>query len=184
MIRHHKKKNMRKLVLFTIVTTFLGFSASAQYDQGQSDINAGVGFITLGIEGEGSLPLGLSYDYMILDEISVGLGFNYLNSEVKLFGEPLYDVTYINIALRGLYHFDILDPLDTYGGVVLGYTSASYGNFVDDDAENLYSSIDLSAIYYGIVGGIRYRFLNDQFGVFLEAGYAISPITIGLNASF
>lgn len=172
---------MKRVLLALAIVT--GLLANAQYEQGQSDINLGFGFLSLGIDGEGSFPLGVSYDYMIKDDISLGLGFNYLTSEFKYLGVPVYDITYMNFGIRGLYHFDILDPLDTYGGVVLGYTSGSI-DYADETAAALFGGITASTVYYGLVGGIRYRFLNDQFGLFLEAGYAISPLTFGLNASF
>lgn len=174
---------MKKVLLSTVALMIFGLAANAQYEQGQSDINLGVGFITLGLDGEGGFPLSLSYDYMVTDDVSVGLGFGYVGTEVELLGEPVYDITYLNFALRGLYHFDFLDPLDTYAGVVLGYTSGSI-EFADDEFSDLFGALNVSSIYYGVVGGIRYRFLNDQFGVFAEVGYALSPITIGLNASF
>ena len=172
-----------KKILSLVTILFFAFQANAQYEQGQSDINIGVGFLTLGLDGDGGFPIGVSYDYMLTDEFSLGLGAGFVSSSVDLIdGTKAYDVTYLNFAVRGLYHIDLLDPLDTYGGVVLGYTSGSI-SYADGFDNSFFQDLSVSSVYYGFILGTRYRF-TDNIGAFAEIGYALSPVTIGLNVMF
>jgi hypothetical protein len=90
-----------------------------------------------------------------------------------------YGWKYTNIVIggRGAFHYPVVDKLDTYAGIILGYNiviSREFGSHGGYD----YSPDRGSIAYSGFVGA-RYYF-SDQFAGFAELGYGIAWLTIGL----
>lgn len=80
-------------------------------------------------------------------------------------------------GLRGYFHYEIIEELDTYGGIMAGYNFISNKEF----GTSLFPSSPLnSRPAYGIFAGARY-YLNDQFGIMAEAGYGTSFLIIGIT---
>ena len=165
---------------------FISFSAKAQYEAGQSDINLGVGFVTFGLNGDGALPISLSYEYGLNDNVSVGAFAGYASAEEEFAGygaNYTWTYSYLIIGARGAYHKELVDGVDTYLGILLGYNVAS-ATFDGDDALKPYiTEPSIGGLAYGVYAGGRYHF-TDNFGAFLELGYGISAVNIGLTMKF
>lgn len=172
---------MKKL-LYSLGTTLclalVSTPVSAQYAQGQSDINLGVGFVS-----SFGLPISVSYDYAYSDKISIGGIFSYASSSEDFgFGGFAYswNYTYMIVGARGMYHFDFVDNMDTYAGVLLGYNIASAKFDGDPALEALVTEPSVGGLAWGITAGARYHF-TDNLGAFAELGYGVSVINVGLT---
>ena len=78
------------------------------------------------------------------------------------------------VAARGTYHFDALntEKYDVYIGALAGLISHNYrDDLVDINSTNIDPA-------FGFFGGGRYHF-SKGFGVFGEAGYGMSWLTVG-----
>ena len=163
------------------VLFFAGRNASAQaeIDKGNVLINAGIG---LGYYYAGGVPLIFSAEWAINDAISIGpyLGYTSYTYKWGYAGfNGRYKYTFIDIGVRGSYHFTKhlnlnTDKLDLYGGVFLGYVASSYSG--DGDFDDNYPG----TVRAGLFGGARYYF-TDAFAVNGELGYGIAPLTIGVT---
>ncbi|MBI3719603.1 MAG: outer membrane beta-barrel protein [Sphingobacteriales bacterium] len=169
------------------------FGQNSQFKKGQIDINAGIGFITplFAISGYDvktkTPPISVTADYGITEELSVGLyvatakdnvyGTLYdLNTGNSFYGKQS-TVSHFLIGGRLLYHFELNPKFDTYGGGMLGYNS------VKEKAEpniQLIGETDTKGFTYTLLVGGRYRFA-EHIGGFLELGYGVTVINLGLN---
>jgi len=88
----------------------------------------------------------------------------------------------IGIGVRGMYHFNFLEALDTYAGLTVGYviqsakvkTSGAPGNHSARAAGNF--------VLWGLNIGGRYYF-NELIGAYVELGYN-SLQFLGIGATF
>jgi len=174
---------MRKIT--TTLALLIAFAMStnlmAQHEEGQSNINLGIGFVTFGLNGESTLPpVSISYEYGINDKVSIGGYLGYTSSESDLI---FYKATfsYLVVGARGSYHFEIIDNFDTYAGVMLGYNNASIS--YDPDLPAGIPEPEAGGITYGGFIGGRYHF-TDNIGAFLELGYGVSAVNLGLAFKF
>ncbi|WP_338793546.1 outer membrane beta-barrel protein [Bernardetia sp. Wsw4-3y2] len=173
---------MKKLIVFLIVCFSFSFTlstAQAQYEQGQIDANLGVGFLST-FYGSGLSqsipPIGLSVDYGVTDNISVGGYAAYASTKFDTFDDWRY--TYTIIGVRGAYHFDLgHEKIDTYGGALLGY------NIISFSGDDYFQGTAASAAAFSVFLGGRYRF-TENLGAFAELGYGISVLQLGLNVKF
>ncbi len=167
-------------ILFASAMLF-SFTSNAQHDEGQSNINIGIGFAAFGLSGDATVPpISGSYEYGINDNISVGAFVGYTASEQDLiFAKATY--SYLVFGARGSYHKELIDDVDTYAGIMVAYNSVGFD--IDDPAfENLFDT-DLSGIVPGVYLGARYHF-TDNLGAFLELGYGVSAVNLGLTVRF
>ncbi|UHG90523.1 hypothetical protein [Spirosoma oryzicola] len=145
-------------------------------------INAGIG---LGAYTAGGIPIGLSVEKTIQNNISVGGSIDYARYGYNTGGYS-WHYTFIYAGARGSYHLGELlntgnDKFDPYAGVSLGFRHASYKDTYGyvGDYYNPYSS----GLYLGIHLGARYMF-SEKFGGFAEVGYGVSALRLGLSAKF
>jgi len=176
------------LILTTIALVFLtSQTAKAQdFEKGTNVINAGFGFGgAYDFGGFGStfaLGLNASYERGIWEVggpgvISLG---GYL-------GTAAYDldygfgnddtVRYTSIGVRGAYHFNFIEVenLDVYAGAMISVDIVSYDNDNFDDLDGGPSG--------SVYAGARWYF-TDTFGVFAEAGYGVSYLSLGAAFRF
>lgn len=161
-----------------MLTSFSGFS---QHEEGQSNINLGIGFAAFGLTGDATVPpVSASYGYGINDNISVGAFVGYTASEQDLiFAKATY--SYLVFGARAAYHKEFIDDVDTYAGIMVAYNSVGFD--IDDEAfENLFDT-DLSGVVPGFYLGARYHF-TDNLGAFMELGYGVSAVNLGLTFKF
>lgn len=171
-------KNLVYSLGATLCLVLSGIHASAQYAQGQGDINLGIGFVS-----NYGLPISVSYDYGITDNISIGGIFSYASTSEDLgFGGMAYSwkYTYMIVGARGMYHFELMDNMDTYAGLLLGYNIASAEFDGDPALEAIVGNPSIGGVAWGLTAGTRYHF-TEKFGAFAELGYGVSVINLGLT---
>lgn len=174
--------------LFLIAFTQLNAQV---YTKGQQDLHLGVG---LGSTFYGSgyrtvlPPLNVSYEKGITENIGVGAYAGYASSRYNYNGFNNYDYhwtyNYIILGARGAYHYDLFKnpKLDTYGGLMLGFTIAK-AKFHSNDPlydESLYSSPGSGGLTWSGFLGARYQF-KENLGAYAELGYGVSVLNLGLR---
>jgi len=172
---------MKKLLMFSLISIFaIGISTqktqAQSYEQGSKVANLGIG-----LGGGYGMPISLSVDYGWKEKISLGgiVGFSTTTENLGFFD---VSYTYIMVAARGAYHFDLgVDKLDPYAGVLLGYNNASVG--FEPDPGPPFNNISAGGAIYGGFLGARYG-LTDKIGAFGEVGYGMGSLTLGLTYKF
>ncbi len=102
---------------------------------------------------------GTKYDYM-------GWGYKYSN---------------IIIGPRGYLHYNFLDKLDTYTGLLIGYNIVKATEFGTATGWS-YDASSSRPIWAWFAGG-RY-FFNDNFAGMVELGYGIAYLNVGVALKF
>lgn len=183
--------------LFAIAIAIL-FSCSVLQAQ-ESEFNLGDKVLSLGIGIGNTLytgssyysmgvpPISFSYEQAIVDDVLengvIGIvgSIGYTSYRYRYtFSTYDYGWNYSNIyfGVGGSFHYPLLDKLDTYAALMLGYNIASakeVGDIPGDD----FSSTAGGFRFAGFVGA-RYYF-NDQFAAFAQVGYGIAYLTFGVS---
>ncbi|MFY0600421.1 MAG: outer membrane beta-barrel protein [Cyclobacteriaceae bacterium] len=171
---------MKKILMILTMVAISGL-ATAQHSAGDMNLNLGIGLGNNLVVGDQALPpIGVSFEYGIKDEISVGGYLGYTSSDFASgFGDWTY--SYTIIGARGSYHHDLLGnkKIDTYGGLMLGYyiVSVDFGN------TGITTGGETNSFAYAAYIGGRYAF-TDNLGAFAELGYGIALLQIGANLKF
>ena len=178
--------------LFLVVLLAFGLlSANAQVvAKGDKVLNLGVGLGTALYTGSGYTgtvpPISGSLEVVIKDDLfdgkgAIGVGgyLGYASYKWKYSGYD-YGWKYSNVIIgpRGYLHYNLLDKLDTYAGLMIGYnivSSSSYGSYAYGGN---YSASAGGVIFSGFVGA-RY-FFNDKIAGFLELGSGIAYANLGV----
>ncbi|MBK6347236.1 MAG: hypothetical protein IPF68_15140 [Bacteroidales bacterium] len=102
--------------------------------------------------------------------------------EIPWFGDEYYvKYTYIVIGARGTFHYPLVDKLDTYGGVMLGYTIVSNStNLPSTFGTYSYTANSFTPSFF--VGG-RYYF-TDNFAAMAELSYGVALLNLGVALKF
>jgi len=142
------------------------------------------------------IPLQLSYEYAIDDNLGFGAIVGYASSyrtfpfivyyprALPLKASITWQYYYIPIGIRGCYHFLEKNKfLDLYGGVmfddvITGANFESTDNVTQSQAG--VKNPGKSGLTFGVYVGARCM-LSNRFGVFAEAGYSISYFTLGVT---
>lgn len=163
-----------------------GLNAQSEYEEGQIDVNLGVGLIpTFGL-GDVGLPLSVSVDYGFREEVGpgdVGIG-GYIGYSGSTDNDPNFgDVTrtYVIVGVRGTYHIDLIEGVDTYAGLLAAFNVATVS--VENNPAGFNIPSAGGGAGYSLFAGGRYYF-TDNLGVFAEVGYGISIINGGLSVKF
>jgi hypothetical protein len=179
-------KKLGTVVGMVCAFALLSLNANAQVEEGQIDMNLGIGLLTFGATGDvGVPPVSFSLDYALKDNITVGgfLGYYSSSQEFPSFGGTyVFNYSYTIVAARGTYHYPLVDNLDTYGSVLLGYTVGSSSIEEPAGANPAFTpaAASVGGVAYGFSVGARYHF-TDNIGAFAEVGYGISLLNIGLT---
>lgn len=173
-------KKFLSFILISLLTAGIS-TANAQYEKGQVDLNIGAGIGATFGAGTGTLPpLSLGLDFGLNDNISLGAYVGYYGTEQEIPGGK-WSYSYLIVGGRGAYHFDLVDKLDTYAGVMLGYNIASVE--WDGAAGGGLVTPSVGGVAYSGFAGARYHFGNT-FGLFGEVGYGIAYLTAGIAFKF
>lgn len=162
---------MKKILLFAFAMICMVTTSSAQtFDSETQIISAG-----LGVSSDyGGIPVYVSYENGIKDfnDVShIGIG------GMMGFGtDKVMDVkwNYFVIAALANYHYTGVAKCDFYGGVKLGYETASV------KADEKYSDGD---IFFAAQVGARYYF-SDSWAINAELGYGLAVLGIGATYKF
>jgi len=183
---------MRKL-LFLLALSTMGFQSHAQESTFHANdlvFNAGIGFGTSLYSGRfySSVlpPVSLSGEYgvqedFIVEDLTLGVGgyLGFASSEYRTrFGNNEYGwrYNYTVIGLRGALHYPLVDKLDTYGGVMLGYNIFSSKSFGSAPTDFSPASGGLGLSMY--LGG-RYYFSDNLAGM-AEIGWGVAYLNLGV----
>ncbi|HBL76922.1 MAG: hypothetical protein A2W90_00855 [Bacteroidetes bacterium GWF2_42_66] len=179
---------MRKLTLIIAAIAFFSVSSNAQemFEKGTQLFKLGVGLNGNGTPVEVSYEKGVKDDFLGVDGLVLGLGGNlgYYGYKEDFAGYGMnYSWKYTNIviAARGLVHYPLINKLDTYGGLVLGYNVAS--TKYDGPNAGSVASPSAGGLVVGGLVGARYEF-SENFGAYVEVGYSISYANIGIAYKF
>jgi hypothetical protein len=179
---------MKKIFAVMLLTVFSLPFLTAQ----ESTFNLGDKVINLGIGLGGSLyngtyykttfpPVSISFEKAIKDQIlekgviGVGgmLGYSAHKWEYAGYG---WKYTNFIIGARGSFHYPLVDKLDTYAGLIIGYNIATTKEFGTPIGFEPSSTGGLVAS--GFIGA-RYYFAT-KIAAFAELGYGISYLNIGI----
>lgn len=175
------KKILAVAGLFFAVSTA---SAQGTLEQGNLQVNAGVGLSTWG------LPVVVGLDYGIARDFTIGAEASYRSKSETVAGLGKWKLTSFGIAANGNYHFNrilnIPSEFDFYAGLSLGYwfwTYSANGKNFDLGPYKSHISTPSDFNIYAQVGG-RY-FFSKNFGVNLEfGGGTISGGKAGITYKF
>ena len=141
--------------LFFVFTCVMGLSTLVFGQQGQTQLNAGVGFDSW--EG---VPIYVGFDHYVSNDFTLGAEVSY--ATLDKYKDYRYDYSIWGIGGNGNYHFDRVLSLpqawNIYAGLNLTYYSWNHKDHYDNDGLNLGAQI-----------GARY-FFNNNFGLNLQAG--------------
>jgi hypothetical protein len=184
---------MKKIAVSILVAMMIVAQVSAQeptFSLGDKVVNLGIGFGTALYVGTYYKmqvpPVSASFEYGIKDGIfeqgSIGVG-GYLGYASYKWEYSDWGWKYSNIiiAARGTFHYPLVDKLDTYLGILLGYdivNAKEFGTPIGYD----YSATSSGLAYSGFVGG-RYYF-KESFAVMAELGYGITYLNVGIALKF
>jgi hypothetical protein len=181
---------MKKLFAITamVLFSFAGLQAQeSMFNLGDKVINLGIGFGSTLYSGtfysRGIPPVSVSYEQAIKDEIfekgviGVGgwLGYTSYKYDYQGWG---YNYSSVIIGALGAFHYPLLDKLDTYFGIGLGYNIASSKEFGTYQGWN-YSATSGGVVVAGMFGA-RYYF-GEKFAAFAQFGYGVSYLTFGVS---
>jgi hypothetical protein len=180
----------KHFLAFLLIIFSVHLTGNAQpFTVGDKVINVGLGIgstLYTGVGYTGGLPpLSASFEYGVteLGPGILGVGGYFGLSTHKWessSGGSTYGWKYSNIIIgaRGNYHYNFVEKLDTYAGMMLGYNivnSKAIGN-----VPILYDyTVNASSFVWSIYIGGRYYF-SDSFAAMLELGYGIAWLNIGV----
>jgi hypothetical protein len=189
----------KKVVVVLVLAMAIAGGAFAEWydsyapgiDESMVFINAGVGF-GFSTYSMGIPPLSVSADFKLPISLPITVGgMAALSTWGYSTGSGSYkiDVTYTNIGfgVRGAYHFNFIENLDTYAGLTLGYViqtaDVKYGSAYGSGYKSTtYDGVPF--FLYGFNIGARYFFTNN-IGAYLELGYSgLQVASIGLSVKF
>ena len=178
---------MKKLILLFVAVAFSLTQMLAQestFVKGDKVLNLGIGF---GSTFYGSYytshtpALSASLEFAVKDGIlekgSIGVGGYVGYSSAKW--TNYYKTSNIIIGARGSFHYPLVNKLDTYTGLLLGYNIYSYKY----DVAWAGGSASSSGLAFAWFAGARYYF-SEKFAVLGEIGYGISYLTLGVSLKF
>ena len=183
---------MKKSVLFIAVAVFTFTQLVAQestFSKGDKVLNLGIGFGGR-YSGSGMTtsvpPIGASFEVGVKDGVlekgSIGIGGMLAYSAHKWeYSGWGWKYTSIVIGARGTFHYPLVDKLDTYTGLLIGYdisTATEYGTSTSYPYDNSYGGFT-----YAWFVGARYYF-SDAFAAFGELGVGVTIFNIGVALKF
>jgi hypothetical protein len=192
---------MKQVIFFLVLFFSISiYSANAQtYSVGTNVVSAGLGLgssIAGYTYGSQSPGISLQYERGLWQAgpgvISLGgyLGFKSYKYSINDGAGDSYSEkwNYTIIGARGAWHYTGLSVpnLDVYGGLMLSYNHLSFSGSVSNSAGGYQSAAggsygsDLG--FTAFVGG-RYFFAGN-LGAFLELGYGVSYLNLGLSYKF
>ena len=173
-----KKHILYPLFLITLLSSISLSSFSQAYKEGDKLLNATIGLNSAYSSG---IPLGASFEVGVSKDISVGGSLDYTSFKYDALD---YGWNFLYFGARGSYHVNELlkvknDKLDLYGGLGLGYYTASFSGLGGTYAGAYSSSLYLT----GFIGG-RYYFAQNVGGVLELGGGGVSNVKLGVTFKF
>ena len=186
---------MKKLIFLVcfVAVSFAATNVKAQYlfQKGDGILNASIGLGSGLYSGFGYttvIPaLAVSYEVGIMDDLidgngSIGiggyLGLSSYRWRYTAFGANYgYNYTTIVVGPRGTFHYQFIEKLDTYAGVML---AASIVNSTEVGIVGAGFSASGSGLVFDTFIGARYYF-NDNIAALAELGFGVSYLNLGAS---
>lgn len=180
---------MKKLLLLMVAAVFSLTQLTAQestFVKGDKVLSIGLGLGTSLYSGSYYKmtfpPLAASLEFGVKDGIfekgtlGVGAVAGYTGYKYEYAG---WGWKYSNFILgaRGYLHYPLVNKLDTYTGMTLGYNISSATEFGTSGGYD-YDSSSGGFIWAIFIGG-RY-YLKDNFALQAELGYGVTYLTLGV----
>jgi len=185
---------MKKLILSLAVVVFgltQMFAQESTFAKGDKVLNLGIGFGAGYYSGTyystSVPPISASFEVGVKDGViekgSIGVGgYVAYGSHKWEYSGWGYKYSDLIIGARGTFHYPLVDKLDTYTGLVLGFdiqSSSEYGNTIPGYD---YNATNGGIVYAWLVGG-RYYF-SDNFAGMLELGVGLVYLNLGVALKF
>ncbi|MEX0968057.1 MAG: outer membrane beta-barrel protein [Bacteroidia bacterium] len=201
------KKTRLLIMALLAVMTFPGKGNAQALEEGNIAVDVYYGFPNLfksvvettyansgseeNVEIGGIGPMGMRGEYMVSDDVGIGLEVNYTNtvvsyeeSSINSFGEfetYTYEVSVprLRIMPRFSIHFGNSDNFDFYGAVAAGYNSTKFKFKTNDPNEEFDEEVKspLPVAFRIAIGG-RYYFA-DLVGINMEIGLGGGALVCG-----
>lgn len=185
---------MKKVIMLVggFMLSISMYAQSPAFSQGDLVVNLGIGLGTNLYSGTGFKstlpPISISGEYGVKEDfltsgMTLGLG-GYFGFAGSKYEQTLgtfnwgYKYSYTVIGLRGAVHYPLVDKLDTYGGLMLGYNIVS-GKETGDAPLGINYDATSSSVAFSIYVGGRYYF-TDNFAAMAELGYGIAYLNLGV----
>jgi hypothetical protein len=180
------------LVLFSLMLTFIANGQNTTFKEGDKVLNLGLGFGSYLYTGSYYTsripPISASFEVNVKDELfdensSLGVG-GYVGYTGAKWENQGWGWNYSSIIIggRGALHYQFIDKLDTYTGLMLGYNIVSSKSFGSGGSWGGHSTVGSGLTYSWYLGG-RYYFSENLAGM-LELGYGVAYINIGIALKF
>lgn len=181
---------MKRIVLIIIGVCSIFTQLDAQklpFGVGDKVLNLGAGLGSTWYSGTyystNILPISASLEFglanYVLEKGAVGAGpyiaYNTFKNEYRDGG---YNYTVILMGLRGNFHYPLIDNLDTYASLFLGYNLVRSEDFGTPAGPP--ESGGLKSAFY--LGG-RY-YIGETFSLLAEVGYGITYLNLGIAFKF
>jgi hypothetical protein len=175
---------MKKGLMLLFLPCFFIAQLVAQestFSKGDKVLNIGVGIGSLLGSAYTSTfpPITGSLEFVVADNVIkkgaigvapfIGFGaYKYLHYS----GHENY--TYIPVGVRGVFHYPLVEKLDTYAGLLFGYFVVSGTHIGSAYGSRGYGSVFIGGRYY----------FSEKFAAMLELGAEIVPLHIGVAYKF
>lgn len=182
---------MKRLIVISVAALLFvatGRGQESLFVNGEKVVNIGIGLgsaLYTGTYYKGTVPpLSVSFEKGIKDNVLekgvIGVG-GYVGYSAYKYEYLDWGYKYSNIILggRGTFHYPLLEKLDTYTGVLLGYQILTHKEFGDWGTGTPYNAASGGLIWSWYAGG-RYYF-NEKMAAMAELGYGISYLTLGIS---
>lgn len=183
---------MKSLLLATLFAFGFLMVNAQDFEKGTKVLNLGLGLggnYYSAWSGASHTPLlAGSFDVSVMDgllgEGSLGIGgyIGYQSAKYDYSGGYGWKLTNMLIGPRGTFHYPLVDKLDTYAGLLLGYHIVNW-KYTGDWGGIENNSTGNSVYFSGFVGA-RYYF-TPKFGAYLELGSgSLGLANIGVALKF
>ncbi|MEI6049148.1 MAG: hypothetical protein WCS03_09650 [Bacteroidota bacterium] len=180
---------MKKILILLLVVVFSLPQLVAQestFVKGDKVLNLGLGLGSIYYSGLGYKsqipPVSASFEVGIVDNILekgvIGVGGYFGYSSYKYSSD--WKTSNLIIGARGNFHYPLVNKLDTYTGLMIGYnvvSNSSLGAY-----SGIYSGSASRIVSAWFVGG-RYYF-SENFAVMAELGYGVTYLNLGVALKF
>jgi len=183
-----------KRVAFILVLALAGqiIAEGQPFEKGDKALNVSLGIGSALYSGRYYKmripPISVSFEQGITEKL--GIGYIGVGGILSIAGSKYeypgfdygYKNTYIIAGGRAAYHFDLVDDLDIYAGIIVGVNIVSSKEFGDFPVSYIDNSQTTSVAHSEFVG-IRW-FFKPGFGLMAEVGYGISYLNLGVAFKF
>ena len=178
--------------------TLANVNAQDVFGKGTIATNVSIGLGSYNYYGYkvGIPPLSVAVDAGIIDNLigdngSIGIGgyvgFATYSYTYNYYADYYYkaSMTRMCLGVRGTFHYQLTDRLDTYAGLMLGmYTySWRYTDNYDDYYNDYYRNTNSTSFAFSPFVGTRY-YMSSNFGFNAEIGYGFTYISAGITLGF